>query len=165
VKSRSGPYPRVRVSGDSSGVVPQAGRAAGRDSPQKRAGRGTGHSFTVFATNTSGGQLVDLELRHRRRARAEDRIRAARTTGLRNLPLHGTSQNQVWLEIVSPPWTCSHGRRCSPSTAKSAAGSPRRCACDCSPPQPDLRPPPAPAMPGVASHAGLSRSAWPVRRR
>ncbi|MGW7171176.1 transposase, partial [Streptomyces sp. NPDC054884] len=29
-----------------------------------------------------------------------DRIRAARATGLRNLPLHRTAQNRVWLEIV-----------------------------------------------------------------
>ncbi|WP_206191222.1 transposase, partial [Streptomyces niveiscabiei] len=30
----------------------------------------------------------------------EDRIRAARSAGLRNLPLHDTAQNRVWLEIV-----------------------------------------------------------------
>ena len=30
----------------------------------------------------------------------EDRIRDARDTGLRNLPLHDTAQNQIWLEIV-----------------------------------------------------------------
>ncbi len=44
--------------------------------------------------------IAELELRHRLRARAEDRIRAARTTGLRNLPLHTTAQNKVWLEII-----------------------------------------------------------------
>ncbi|GAA4970928.1 hypothetical protein GCM10023205_40760 [Yinghuangia aomiensis] len=38
---------------------------------------------------------------HRLRARAEDRIRNARDTGLRNLPLHHAAQNQAWLEIVS----------------------------------------------------------------
>ncbi|MYV99920.1 hypothetical protein GT354_16835 [Streptomyces sp. SID3343] len=48
-----------------------------------------GNRCVAFVTNTAGGQLVDLELRHRRRARAEDRIRQARATGLRNLPLHG----------------------------------------------------------------------------
>ena len=48
-----------------------------------------GHRFTCFATSTKGGQLADLELRHRRRARCEDRIRCAKDTGLRNLPLHG----------------------------------------------------------------------------
>jgi len=45
-----------------------------------------GHRFTCLATSTKGGQLADLELRHRRRARCEDRIRAAKDTGLRNLP-------------------------------------------------------------------------------
>ena len=47
------------------------------------------------------GQLADLELRHRRRARCEDRIRNAKDTGLRNLPLKGFAQNQVWCEIVA----------------------------------------------------------------
>lgn len=56
--------------------------------------------LTCFATNTSGRPIAELELRHRLRARAEDRIRAARTTGLRNLPLHRTAQNRIWLETV-----------------------------------------------------------------
>ena len=60
-----------------------------------------GHRFTCFATDTNGGQLADLELRHRRRARCEDRIRCAKDTGLRNLPLHGYAQNQIWCEIVA----------------------------------------------------------------
>jgi hypothetical protein len=60
-----------------------------------------GHRFTCFATNTKQGQLADLELRHRRRARAEDRIRCAKDTGLRNLPLHDFTQNQIWCEIVA----------------------------------------------------------------
>ena len=47
------------------------------------------------------GQLADLELRHRRRARCEDRIRCAKDTGLRNLPLHGFAQNQIWCELVA----------------------------------------------------------------
>ena len=59
-----------------------------------------GLRITCFATNTTGAPIAQLELRHRRRARAEDRIRAARATGLRNLPLHDAAQNQVWLEIV-----------------------------------------------------------------
>jgi Transposase DDE domain group 1 len=60
-----------------------------------------GHRFTCLATSTKGGQLADLELRHRRRARCEDRIRCAKDTGLRNLPLHGYAQNQIWCEIVA----------------------------------------------------------------
>jgi Transposase DDE domain group 1 len=40
-------------------------------------------------------------VRHRRRARCEDRIRAAKDTGLHNLPLHGFAQNQIWCELVA----------------------------------------------------------------
>jgi hypothetical protein len=60
-----------------------------------------GHRITAFVTNTRRGQLADLELRHRRRARAEDRIRAAKDTGLTNLPLHDFAQNQIWCAIVA----------------------------------------------------------------
>ena len=51
-----------------------------------------GHRFTAFATDARKGQLADLELRHRRRARCEDRIRNAKDTGLRNLPLRRASR-------------------------------------------------------------------------
>ena len=60
-----------------------------------------GHRFTAFATDAKTGQLADLELRHRRRARCEDRIRNAKDTGLRNLPLHGFAQNQLWCEFAA----------------------------------------------------------------
>ncbi|MFC5908661.1 IS1380 family transposase [Streptacidiphilus monticola] len=59
-----------------------------------------GMRLTCFATNTPELPIATLELRHRQRARAEDRIRAARDTGLRNLPLKATAQNRIWLEIV-----------------------------------------------------------------
>jgi len=58
-----------------------------------------GHRITAFATNTIDGQLPDLELRHRRRARAEDRIRNAKDTGLTNLPLHDFNQKP---DLVRP---------------------------------------------------------------
>jgi DDE family transposase len=60
-----------------------------------------GMRITAFVTNTTRGQLADLELRHRRRARAEDRIRAAKDTGLTNLPLHDFAQNQIWCALVA----------------------------------------------------------------
>jgi len=60
-----------------------------------------GLRVTAFATNTTRGQLAALELRHRRRARAEDRIRSAKDTGLTNLPLHDFAQNQIWCAIVA----------------------------------------------------------------
>ena len=59
-----------------------------------------GPRITAFATNTVRGQLAELELRHRRRARAEDRIRIAKDTGLTNLPLHGFAQNQLWCALI-----------------------------------------------------------------
>ena len=60
-----------------------------------------GHRITAFATNTTRGQLADLELRHRRRARAEDRIRCTKDTGLTNLPLYSMAQNQLWCALVA----------------------------------------------------------------
>ena len=62
-----------------------------------------GWRITCFATNTRGPgwTLAALEVRHRQRARCEDRIRALKDTGLRNLPFHGFAHNQLWLEIVA----------------------------------------------------------------
>ena len=64
-----------------------------------------GHRFTCFVTGTrpggGRGQLADLELRHRRRARCEDRIRTGKDTGLRNLPPHSFAANQVWCELIA----------------------------------------------------------------
>jgi hypothetical protein len=60
-----------------------------------------GHRFTCFATDARVGQLAGLELRHRRRARWEDRTLNAKDTGLRNLPLHGFAQNQIWCELAA----------------------------------------------------------------
>jgi len=60
-----------------------------------------GMRVTAFATNTRRGQLADLELRHRRRARAEDRIRGAKDSGLTNLPLHDFDQNRIWCALVA----------------------------------------------------------------
>ncbi len=59
-----------------------------------------GWRITVFATNTRGGRLADLEVRHRLRARAEDRIRGLKDTGLTNLPLQAFAKNQIWLELA-----------------------------------------------------------------
>jgi len=68
---------------------------------QLRISDADGMRVTAFATNTTRGQLADLELRHRRRARAEDRIRAAKDTGLTNLPLHDFNQNRIWCALVA----------------------------------------------------------------
>ena len=92
-----------------------------------------GLRITGFLTNTAHGgparQLADLELRHRRHARVEDRIRAAKDTGLRNLPFHDTDQNRIWLAITALAqdllaW-CT--RLALPATV--AATSPNDCGC------------------------------------
>jgi hypothetical protein len=59
-----------------------------------------GHRFQVFLTDQPDPDLASLELRHRQRARIEDRIRAAKATGLRNLPFDRWRRNTVWLELV-----------------------------------------------------------------
>ena len=60
-----------------------------------------GMRITAFVTNSTRGQLADLEPRHRRRAHAEDRIRNAKDTGLTNLPLHDFAQNEIWCALVA----------------------------------------------------------------
>jgi hypothetical protein len=58
-----------------------------------------GHRFTAFITDTAGGVLAELEVRHRSHARVEDRIRCGKDTGLRNMPCKSFAENQVWLEL------------------------------------------------------------------
>jgi len=58
-----------------------------------------GHRFQVILTNQAGDPVA-LEARHRARARVEDRIRAAKDTGLENLPFRELAPNAVWLELV-----------------------------------------------------------------
>jgi hypothetical protein len=59
-----------------------------------------GHRFQAFLTDQDDADLARLELRHRQRARVEDRIRGAKATGLRNLPFDLVRRNAVWLELV-----------------------------------------------------------------
>jgi hypothetical protein len=64
-----------------------------------------GHRVTAFVANTRarnpGTQLADLELRHRRRARCEGRIRIAKDTGLRAFPLFDFAQDEIWCAFVA----------------------------------------------------------------
>ncbi|CAI7981063.1 hypothetical protein FRAHR75_980003 [Frankia sp. Hr75.2] len=89
---------------DLSGWPPGMGVILRRERPhpgaQLRITDVDGNRITAFATNSPRGQLAVLELRHRRRARCEDRIRGAKDTGLANLPLHDFTQNQIWCAVV-----------------------------------------------------------------
>lgn len=60
-------------------------------------------AFLVAARSAEETLTMDpahLELRHRQRARAEDRIRQAKATGLKGLPCKEMAENKVWLELV-----------------------------------------------------------------
>jgi hypothetical protein len=57
-----------------------------------------GHRFLATLTDLPGDP-VELECLHRARANAEDRVRAAKQTGLENLPFHEFDRNAVWLEL------------------------------------------------------------------
>lgn len=59
-----------------------------------------GHRYQVFVTDQPHRDVAWLERRHRQRARVEDRVRCAKTTGLRNLPFDRFRRNAVWLELV-----------------------------------------------------------------
>jgi hypothetical protein len=80
------------------------GRSAGARTPHPGAQLSftdaDGHRFQVFITDQPDPDVAALELRHRRRARVEDRIRGAKATGLRNLPFDRWRRNAVWLELV-----------------------------------------------------------------
>jgi Transposase DDE domain group 1 len=57
-----------------------------------------GHRFLATLTDLVG-DAVELERLHRARANVEDRVRAAKQTGLDNLPFRDFDHNAVWLEI------------------------------------------------------------------
>lgn len=64
-----------------------------------------GLRHTAFITSTRSGErdqrpIAVLELRQRRHARIEDRIRQAKAAGLRNLPCREAPENHAWLECV-----------------------------------------------------------------
>jgi hypothetical protein len=61
--------------------------------------------LTCLATNIAAGVMAELELRHRSRARCEDRIGTARATGLRNLPLDGSHRTSSSWRSFRLPWT------------------------------------------------------------
>ena len=57
-----------------------------------------GHRFLATLTDLASDP-VELERLHRARASTEDRIRAAKQTGLGNLPFRDFDHNAVWLEM------------------------------------------------------------------
>ena len=60
---------------------------------------GEGFRHTAFITNTAGGDVAVLELRHRGHARVEDRVRSWKDCGLQNLPFEDVVRNMAWLQV------------------------------------------------------------------
>jgi Transposase DDE domain group 1 len=60
-----------------------------------------GKRYQVTATSTPRGQIQFLEARHRTQARVEDKIRCAKSTGLRHLPSRDYSVNTAWCQAAS----------------------------------------------------------------
>jgi hypothetical protein len=54
----------------------------------------------VFTTNQPDPDAAILDARHRPHAHVEDRIRAAKASGLRNLPFWSFAANDAWLTLV-----------------------------------------------------------------
>src|SRR5512142_2722269 len=122
-----------------------------------------GLRVTAFATNTSRRQLPDLELRHRRRARAEDRIRCAKDTGLTNLPLHGFAHNQLWCAIVAPACELTAWMQMLALTDQPARRwEPNGYRPGCSP---SRRPSPAPAADGSCTWPNTTHGPAPSPKR
>jgi Transposase DDE domain group 1 len=60
-----------------------------------------GYRYQAFATNTRTGQLGLLEARHRAHARVEDRIKAAKDSGLGRLPSREWAINSAWVQLAA----------------------------------------------------------------
>jgi hypothetical protein len=59
-----------------------------------------GLRHTCFITDTPGDNLATLDLRHRRRGRAEQIIRDTKACGLAHLPFDGAANNDRWMQLT-----------------------------------------------------------------
>jgi len=59
-----------------------------------------GWRHQVFITNSADGDIVYLEVRHRRHAHVEDRIKTAKALGLDHFPSNDFETNAAWLIAV-----------------------------------------------------------------
>ncbi|CAM4475168.1 hypothetical protein MB901379_00596 [Mycobacterium basiliense] len=136
----------------------EPGQSCAKNAPHPRAQlRFTdtdGGRLTAFITDTAPGvvpgQLAGLELRYRKHARVEDRIREAKAAGLANLPCHGFGANAAWVEIVLTAadlvsWTKIIGFTAAPSWP--APRSPRPATESCTSP---------PASPAASAEAAFA---------
>ncbi len=122
-----------------------------------------GWRITCFVINTRGPgwTLPILEVRHRQRARAEDRIRTLEDTGMRNLPFHGFAQSRSGSKFFPSQPNSSHG--CKPSAGsrmhRSADENPNGYACGSSP-SPDASSAPTADDCSDSREAGPTTTSW-----
>jgi hypothetical protein len=64
---------------------------------------GAGFRHTGVITNTAGGEVAVLKLRHHGHARVEDRVRNWKSCGLQNLPFEDVVRNMAWLQVSLVP--------------------------------------------------------------
>ncbi|MGH7919112.1 MAG: transposase [Candidatus Dormibacteraceae bacterium] len=79
----------------------------------------------AYAAFAADEDMALLEARHQARARCEDQIRCAKETGFCAFPFQGFVQNQICLELVLAPTTCSATSVASRSPAMPNAWEPR----------------------------------------
>jgi hypothetical protein len=120
-----------------------------------------GHRFLATLTDLEG-DAVELERLHRARAGAEDRVRAAKQTGLQNLPFRDFDHNAVWLELSLIAQDLTAWTQLWRSTASWPSANPRRCATGCCTPPPAWSSTPA-ARRCACNAAGPGRTNWPPR--
>ena len=101
-----------------------------------------GHRFQATLTDLAG-DIVEIERLHRGRANAEDRVRAAKQTGLENLPFREFDLNAVWLEVSLIAQDLIAWTQRSSSTASLRSANPKRCATGCCTPPGGSRSTPA----------------------
>ena len=90
-----------------------------------------GWRFQVFITDQPDGDLAGLELRHRQHARVEDRIRAAKATGLGTCRSTGGGATPSGSSWCCSRWISWFGPRPCCWTATSPWPNPRPCAIGC----------------------------------
>ena len=59
-----------------------------------------GHRYQCFLTDQDDADIVELERRHRRHARVEDRIQESQELGLGRMPFQALAPNKAWFELA-----------------------------------------------------------------
>ncbi len=100
VAELTGLLPEPSAAGWPAGMRVIVRRERPHPGAQLRFTDGDGWRFQTFATDTRGGQLAQLEARHRAHARVEDCIRTGKDTGLGRFPSREYAINAAWLELA-----------------------------------------------------------------